>query len=87
MESIMIDTAGSSNCFDLNYLDHRLGSQELCLEVAGLFMTSCPSLQRVTFPARGRWVRGRCPCYVRRQGGRVELEGFDIIDEESWLEI
>src|ERR1700683_2156776 len=61
-------------------------SKEQCLAVAEAFMASCTTLRRFSFSALGSSVgAGRIyPCFVRRPGGKVQLEGFDLIGKDSW---
>jgi hypothetical protein len=61
---------------------------EECLKVASTFMASCPTLRRFSFGAPVNSNNGEprriYPCYVRSSGGKVQLEGFDLIDKDSW---
>jgi hypothetical protein len=58
------------------------------LELAEGFMGSCPSLHRFSFGAPVSSIYSQqCrmyPSYVRSAGGKVQLEGFDIVNKDSW---
>jgi hypothetical protein len=65
-------------CFNPDY-----HSREQCLKVAEAFMVLCPTLRRFSSSVDG----GQCrmyPCFARRPDGKVQLEGFDLIDKDSW---
>ncbi|KIM36569.1 hypothetical protein M413DRAFT_289150 [Hebeloma cylindrosporum] len=60
-----------------------------CRKFVERFMESCPRLHRLAIGPLGihcqkKWGGSGSPCYVRRPGGRVEFEGFDIINSDSW---
>jgi hypothetical protein len=59
-----------------------------CLEVAVMFMASCPNLRRFSFAVLASHdndgQRRIYPCYMRRPGRKVQLEGFDLVDKDSW---
>lgn len=62
-------------------------SQE-CVELADMFMVSCPTLRRFSFAIPVSSVDSGqhrvYPCYVRGRDGKAQLEGFNRVDKDSW---
>jgi hypothetical protein len=95
IETVMLDldilmTARSS---DDSPTCPRLGStynSKECLVVAGTFMATCPTLRRFSFVApvtsNNDGPHRSYPCYMRSLSGKLQLEGFDLIDKDSWLD-
>ena len=80
IETVMLDIVMTNTSNEYNAKEG--------LELVEGFMESCPSLRRFSFGAPVSSIDSkRCriyPSYVRNAGGKVKMEGFDIIDKDSW---
>ena len=63
-------------------------SSQECVELADMFMVSCPTLRRFSFATPVSSISSgehrAYPCYVRGHDGKVQLEGFNRVDKDSW---
>ena len=69
-----------------SYLKNQLAIPETCLRVAEDFMVSCPSLGHIAFRVGSRGKK-RLVSYTRSRFGHAVMEGWDILNKESWREI
>jgi hypothetical protein len=80
IETVMLDILMTKSSREYN-------SKE-SLELAEAFMASCPTLRRFSFGVPFDSIDSGqpriYPCYARKPGGKVQLEGFDVIDKDSW---
>ena len=59
-----------------------------CIELADMFMLSCPTLRHFSFATSVSSIDSGqhrvFPCYTRGPGGKAQLEGFNLVDKDSW---